>query len=149
MIRLSSAELLFENQPVYRVANGRKNTRASAKKMLLVYENDSEQLPEQQRIMLEKLVSACHLQTGEAEYLNIRYQYQNTSLGDWKNIFSPEIVLVFGGIPLSRNILGLKKNTIYTFEKIQVLSTETLEKLSGNDKEKGALWSSLKKCFNI
>src|ERR1700722_376257 len=122
MIRLSSTDLLFENTPAYRIAGEQKTEKSPVKKMLLVYENESEQLPEQTKIMLEKLVSACHLLSDEVEYINISYRYKGTSLGDWKNIFSPKIILVFGNIPVSRNILALKKNNAYTLDNVQLIS---------------------------
>ncbi len=75
---------------------------ATEKKILVVYESAEEQLPVNQKEMMEKLAAACKFKPDEVGFLNTRVT--TGSLADWKNNFHPNYILAFGAINLRRNL---------------------------------------------
>ena len=152
MIKLNSAELLFDKQKVYAQTAGVNNSKLSADikpdtKAVLLYSSADATLPAPQQEMLDKMMAACKFTPQQVQYVNITHS--PLSLGDVLAIGGLQLVLVFGKYEGSRNMIGLKYNLPIPISGVEVLLTDSLEKLMAEPKLKGSLWNALKVALNI
>jgi hypothetical protein len=150
MLELLSPELLYNKQKVYHVQDGVATTisKTNLRKAVIVYDLPTETLQQPLQEMLDKLIQACKFKPEETIYLNARFT-TDTSLGALQNKYNPVAVLVFGDVPISRNLAKLKKNFAYDLNGVKVVNTDSMEVLVKNDAAKKALWGVLKKMLGL
>ncbi|MES2621518.1 MAG: hypothetical protein V4615_11765 [Bacteroidota bacterium] len=116
-------------------------------KFIAIYEADSLELTPSRKEILEKLTAACKYNPGQVVYVNSGLD--KVALNNLLTKYSPEVVLVFGDIEVSRNLTNLKKNYPFEINGVKILRTETLENLEKVASEKSLLWTSLKRMLNL
>jgi hypothetical protein len=116
-------------------------------RLMVIYESAPAELSASLKDMLDKLITACRFKPEEVCYVN--HKLNPVSIGNITSNHQPEALLIFGEIPLSRNLASLKKNCSYEINAMKVLRTEPLEKLEQIKAEKGALWSALQQMLNL
>lgn len=152
MIKLNSAELLFDKQKVFVKTSTVNKTKLSANNQadtqaVLLYKADGDILPDAQREMLEKMMAACKFKPEEVQYINLKND--EATLGDVLAMNGLRLVLVFGKYEASRNMAALKLNVPVNLSGVEVLLTDSLEKLSTEPKLKGNLWNALKGALRL
>lgn len=143
MIELKVPQFLLEKQKLMQVSAGSADKALSSKKakVVLIYNHNGDQLPVSQKEMLDRLVVACKFDKSETAYLNcFEHQYK---LGFVLSAYSPSLVLVFGDISLSQNIVRMVKNHAYEISGAIVIRTESIDNLEKVKGEKSKLWDSL------
>jgi hypothetical protein len=150
MIQISAPEALFSKQKVFRFDKNvdKGSDIRSVYKVVVIYETPQPELPAAQNDMLLKLIAACQFKQEEVYYIN-RSLLEDISLGNLQNRFSPQFILIFGEINLSRNITGIKKNAVYQLSGVKVIYTDSLVTLEKNPQAKKTLWGSLQKMLEI
>src|SRR5262249_39544988 len=150
MLALSTPQQLFSRKGLYHINGlaGEKFSEISPAKVLLLYEYAEPELPGQLKGMLEKILLACKYKQEDAAFINVKYKSDIIQGSLW-SLYNPELILLFGNIKLSRNTTALKKNVPYTFGKLKMIQSETLEILDKNSQEKQALWNSLKQMLGL
>ncbi len=150
MLLLSSPQLLFNRQKVFRINNNveKKSLTSGTYKIVLVYDYNTAELSLQLKEMIDKIVQACKFNIQEALYIN-RNLYQDISLGYIQNQFNPGVILVMGNLDLSRNATPFKKNVPYEMNGTKILFTSTVTDLDQVKGEKQALWAVLQRMLNF
>lgn len=151
MLELSAPDLLFNKQKVFslNVSVNQTITEPNLKKRaVVIFDQPTETLPAAVKEMLDKLIQACKFKAEETVYVNAHFE-PGISLGKIQNEYSPSVVLVFGEINISRNIIRLKKNFVYELNSVKIVNTEGLDVLVKNDAAKKALWGILKKMLGL
>lgn len=152
MIKLNSAELLFDKQKVYAKTSSVNKTKLSANNQpgtlaVLLYKAEGDSLPAPQQEMLEKMMAACKFKPEEVQYVNL--QQDEITLGDVLAMNGLRLVLIFGKYEGSRNMTALKLNVPVALSGVEVLLTDSLEKLAAEPKLKGNLWTALKGALGL
>ena len=150
MLELSTPDLLFNKQKVFKLRHSVENTITKGNKLkaVVVYDLPTEVLPQPTKEMLDKLIMACQFKPEETVYLNTRFTSQ-ISLGEIQNKYGDVAVLAFGEVNLSRNLSKLKKNFAYELGGIKLVNTDSLDTLMKNGEAKKVLWGVLKKMLGI
>ena len=152
MIQVTKPHLLFKGQKVYHLPKDVENQQNGAingsfAKFIAVYESDSSELIPSRKEILDKLIIACKYNPEQVVYVNVGMK--TATLSNLLVQYSPEVILIFGEIEISRNMTNLKKNYPFEINGVKILQTETLEKLEKVTGEKSLLWASLKRMLNI
>lgn len=152
MIKLNSAELLFDKQKVYAQTAGVNKSQLSTDtkpdtKAILLYSSAETSLPAPQQEMLDKMMAACKFQPAEVQYINLAQS--PLSLGDVLSVGGLKLVLIFGKYEASRNMIALKYNLPIPISGVEVLLTDNLDKLMAEPKLKGNLWNALKVALGL
>lgn len=152
MIKLNSAELLFDKQKIFVKTSTVNKTKLSANNQagtqaVLLYKADGDRLPAAQQEMLEKMMAACKFKPEEAQYINLKND--EATLGDVLAMNGLRLVLIFGKYEASRNMTALKLNIPVNLSGVEVLLTDSLEKLTAEPKLKGNLWNALKGALGL
>lgn len=147
-MQINSPQTLFQKQKIYRIKKEQSLTVQDRPiKVIVLYENESAELPVSLADMLNKLILACKFNKEEALYINNKIN--PVSLAILYSTYQPEVILIFGEMKLSNNLAGLKKNYPYEINGVKILRTETLESLEKIKAEKSALWESLQQMFGL
>ena len=152
MIKLNSAELLFDKQKVYAQTGAVNKSKLSADnkadvKAICLYNSAETSLSAPQQEMLDKMMAACKFQPDEVQFVNI--SSSAITLGDVLAIDGLKLVLIFGKFEASRNMIALKYNLPIPISGVEVLLTDSLEKLMAEPKLKGTLWNALKLALGL
>lgn len=148
MEKLEAPELLFSKDGVYSLSRQTdKKIDLASKRLVILYQNARPELNNATQTMLDKLVNACKFRKEEVLY--IYAGNGEMSLGEIQRTHAPEMVLILGNVPPSRNAQLLLKNHPYEMNGAKVIRTDAPEKLEGNEREKTALWRVLKNCLNL
>jgi hypothetical protein len=148
-MKLQLPALLFANQKIYKT-NFAANSPVSDKKvkLLLVYSDNSANLSSSQTDMLIRIVAACGFKAEEKMLINIAKE--DLSLARIALTF-PEtlLVIVFGDIALSKNILLPKKNFPVQIGSQFLIYTSPIAKLETDKTEKTRLWNALQRVLAL
>ena len=147
MFQIQQTASLFSGQKVFRISKDVENKNQEAIKAVVVYENSSDNLSSVFKEMLDKLMKACKFNPNEVLFLNIKDN--EVSLGQIQSSFNPQIVLLFGEIAGSKNMIKLQKNISYEMNGTKIIRTESLENLEKVKGEKGKLWEVLQQTLNL
>lgn len=147
MIKLRYPELLFERKILYKISDEYatshwKEFEPKSLKILLIYEEKETDMSEAVKQMLAKLVVACGYSDNEKLLINLTQQ--SISLANVQNTLQPEMVLVFGDVKLGGNISSLAPNHPMSIGKVVIIKTDSLVKLTTDEKGKAALWKGIK-----
>ena len=146
MLKLQSPNILFDKRKI--LSKGHHSVyERDGKRVVILYESAQTELPDTERGMLDKMMQACKCKQEEVLYINLNGK--NTSLGDLINQYSPELVLVFGKVSVSRNMQEMKKNIPHVISNVKVVPAESLDKLVASTDEKQRLWAILQKVLNL
>ena len=150
MFQLSQPGELFSHQTLYRL-NANVDKRAPIAigpcRLVVAMPQPVSALAEPVKEMVEKLITACKVDTKEVVYadaLSSDISYQAI-----QNTYHPGVILYFGDLPISRNLTGLKRNLPYEFNGTKILLAQTLEHIAKTPVEKNALWAGLQKLFKL
>ena len=80
-------------------------------------------------------------------FLNIKAN--EVCIGQIQSRFNPELILLFGEIAGSKNMIKLQKNISYEMNGTKIIRTESLENLEKVKGEKIKLWQILQQTLNI
>lgn len=152
MIKLNSAELLFDKQKVYAQTSGVNKSELSADnkadaKAILLYHSAETSLAAPQQEMLDKMMAACKFAPTEVKFINLTHNH--LSLGDVLSVNGVKLVVIFGKFEASRNMIALKYNLPIPISGVEVLLTDSLDKLMAEPKLKGTLWNALKLALGL
>lgn len=147
MLQIQQAVSLFSEQKVFRISKNVENKNRKAIKAVVIYENASNTLPSSLQTTLDKIISACKFNTNEVLFLNIKTN--EASIGQVQSSFNPELILLFGEIAGSKNMIKLPKNISYEMNGTKILRTESLENLEKIEGEKMKLWEALQLTLNM
>lgn len=153
MIKLNSAEYLFDKQRVYTQTSAVNKTKMNHDyedeiKAVLLYTDTADELPPAQQEMLEKMMAACKYKREEVQYINLHDN--DIKLGDVLANSDLQLVLIFGKYEgASRNMVPLKVNVPIAVNGVEVLLTDSIEKLATEPKLKGNLWNALKAALGL
>ncbi len=152
MIHLQQPALLFGKQKVYQLSGNveKKTANETAPqkfRAVVLFENAVEELPVTTNEMLSKLIIACKF--SEEETLLLNQKYARSSIGYLQSCYEPELILIFGEMQVSKNILKLKKNFPFEISGTKILQTDSLEHLVKNESSKTTLWKILKPMLGI
>ncbi len=141
--------LLYSNKKTYKIEkNEAKNVLDSNldQVRLLIFIKQDIDLQNEQKEMLDKLVSALHLKLEEVAYIYFSNSLQFSEYIRYKNI---QFVLSFGAEP-SHLMLQTEpvKNKIFSLEGIQILLFYNLLDVYTNQSMKSNLWKLIQK-FNF
>jgi DNA polymerase III psi subunit len=147
-MELNYPQTLYHKEKIWKVSGPNKPAIPEINKesrLIVLYDNPSQELPAHLKEMLIKLIQACRFKPEETTYVN--FTFSPISL---QNInCDPELILIFGDLKISRNTSSLFKNQPYELNGIKILRTERLEKLEQMKAEKAALWSALQQTLNL
>ncbi|MBL0308674.1 MAG: hypothetical protein IPP77_03015 [Bacteroidetes bacterium] len=147
MIQLIETRGLFSKDKVYRLTYANDcSVSKTSKRLVLLCESPEQDLTTTAKTMLDKLVRACKFQEDEVVFLYSGNGQKNSS-GEIQRVYSPELILILGNIPIGRNALPLDKHKVYDFFGMKVLVTSHPSKLENNEAEKAVLWGLLKSTF--
>ena len=152
MIQLHAPQVLFGKQKVLRVSQNveKKIPETSSPgtyRAVFIYSFEKEQLLAPFMEMLTKLAGACKLKPDESLFINC-FSHP-VSIGQLQGQYSPELLLVFGDMPVSRNISRLKKHYPYDISGAVVIKTDTMENLEQVKGEKVKLWGVLQQALGL
>ncbi len=152
MIKLNSAELLFDKQKLYAQTAGVNKSELSADnkadvKAVLLFNSAESSLPAAQQEMLDKMMAACKFEPNQVKFINLAHT--SLSLGDVLSVEGLKLVLIFGKYDASRNMIALKYNLPIPISGVEVLLTDSLDKLMAEPKLKGTLWNALKVALGL
>jgi hypothetical protein len=152
MIKLNSAELLFDKQKLYAQTAGVNKSELSADnkvdmKAILLFNSAESSLPAAQQEMLDKMMTACKFEPNQVKFINLAHT--SLSLGDILSVEGLKLVLIFGKYDASRNMIALKYNLPIPISGVEVLLTDSLDKLMAEPKLKGTLWNALKVALGL
>ena len=147
MFQIQQNASLFNGQKVFSITKNVENKNKEVIKAVVIYENSSDVLASSLKGMLDKLMSACKFNIGEILFLNANNN--EISLGQIQSSFHPDLILLFGEIAGSKNIIKFQKNIAYEMNGTKIIRTESLENLEKVKGEKGKLWEVLKQTLKI
>ena len=152
MLQITAPASIFNKQKVFSFRQNveKREVVISASPQvsaLVIYNNVTEELPAGLKNTADKIIQACKLSVNQSLFLNAGFT--QISLGKIQSQCQPQIVLVFGDIPLSRNLPKLAKNHAYEIGGTKIIRTETLENLESKKGEKATLWSVLQTTLGI
>ncbi len=147
MFQIQQTASLFSGQKVFRISKNVENKNQEAIKAVVVYENSSDNLSPTLQEILDKLMKACKFSITEVSFMNNKGN--EVSIGQIQSSFNPQIVLLFGEIAGSKNMIKLQKNISYEMNGTKIIRTESLENLEKVKGEKAKLWEVLKQTLNI
>ncbi len=147
MLQIQQTASLFSGQKVFRILKNVENKNQEAIRAVVVYENNADTLSPSLQEMLDNLMKACKFNVSELLFLSNKEN--EVSIGQIQSSFNPQILLLFGEIAGSKNMIKLQKNVSYEMNGMKILRTESLENLEKIKGEKGKLWEVLKQTLNI
>ncbi|MFN8323223.1 MAG: hypothetical protein U0T74_11250 [Chitinophagales bacterium] len=152
MIQLHAPQVLFGKQKVLHVSRNvekkiSETVSSGSYRAVFIYNFEKEQLLDPFKDMLTKLAGACKLKPDETLFINC-FSHP-VSIGQLQGQYSPELILIFGDMPASRNISRLKKHYPYNISGAVVIKTETIENLELIKGEKAKLWSVLQQALKL
>lgn len=152
MIKLRYPELLFEREKVYKISGGHsasdwKEFEPKSLKILLIFEESEKDITEATGQMLNKLVVACGY--SDNEKLLVSFAQRSISLSNIQNTLQPEMVLLFGDVELGGNISSLTRNQAVLIGEVVFIKTDSLVKLTTDEKGKAALWKGIKEGLKL
>lgn len=155
MLQLTTPSLVFNNKKVYKTAVNAENTEKStgvqgndAKEVVILFTSDAnELLTGEERAQLLKIVNACKLKEEDVILVNAAFA-KDVSLTWLRKSFAVKTLIIFGEMEISRN-LKLRKHYAYNIDGLQIVKSETLQKLFKSDADKKGLWMELKKMFGV
>ena len=147
MFQIQQTASLFSGQKVFRISKNVENKNQEGIKTIVVYESTSVNLSPAFQEMLDKLMRACKFNTNEISFLNIKAN--EVCIGQIQSRFNPELILLFGEIAGSKNMIKLQKNISYEMNGTKIIRTESLENLEKVKGEKIKLWQILQQTLNI
>lgn len=148
-MKLQAPALLFSNQKIYKTNIAATTPVSNEKvKLLLVYSDNSAGLSSSQTDMLMKMVAACGFKAEEK--LLINFAKHGLSLASIALTF-PEalLVIVFGDIPLSKNMALPKKNFPVQMGDQFFIYTLPVAMLETDKTEKTRLWNALQRVLML
>lgn len=147
MLQIQQSAALFNGQKVFRISKNVENKNEEVVKAVVIYQKDSDSLSPSFQEMLDKLMKACKFSASEVLFLN---NLENEiSIGQIQSQLTPDLILLFGEIAGSKNIIKLQKNISYEMNGTKIIRTESLENLEKMKGEKGKLWEVLQKTLNL
>ncbi len=142
---------LFESTLLFEIPDYRnRNFRWEGKKtesILILSPSSIAVLTEDERAMLRRMLNALKL---NLENVAVSCSAKPPPFHDLKKKTTFKKLLAFGMGPLN---IGLNINAenyqVINFSDTQIVFSETLSALNGNEKSKGLLWKALKEMFGI
>ena len=116
-------------------------------KAVLLFNSAESSLPATQQEMLDKMMAACKFEPNQVKIINLAHT--SLSLGDVLSVEGLKLVLIFGKYDASRNMIALKYNLPIPISGVEVLLTDSLDKLMAEPKLKGTLWNALKVALGL
>jgi hypothetical protein len=153
MLQIVHPAQFFGNQKVMKISGVAGKTcpgleGAGLKGVMVVFSSENaEFLNGEEREQLMKIIGACKLKEEDVMLVNTAFG-KNVNFSWLKNKFNAKVMILFGDVALSNNLL-VKKHRAYTIDGVRLVKSEDLSKLLKSQPDKKALWDELRKIFGI
>lgn len=117
--------------------------------LIVVKNNNAVYLPDNELSFLTGILSACKLSLADVAIINLA-NYPNALYKELTGFYKSKIVLLFDVEPSQFGLpMSFPHYQIQPFTNNSFLFSPSLESLENNKLEKGKLWTSLKRLFNL